>query len=993
MVDRSLRIKLLADISSYRSEMERASRLGNDYYKSAQSSSLRLTRYLNQNTTAFAGLNKNIQTATNTLKTFAGAFIGGFAVSGIVNVADNYGQMAQRIRNSLQAVEGDISSYETVQSRLLETSIRNAKDLADSQELYIRSAESMKTLGYNTTQTVDFVESLSSAFTSNAASSDKVKSSIDALNKSLVSGKVSTDQWTTLSSTMPNLAGQIARALGKERDEIMKLGNTGKLSIKDLTNGVIKSRDAFNNLADSMDNTVKDGFVQLSNAFQSWIGEANQTHKVTSTLVSGMTYLAKNFDIVVNSGAALVALSLARYFGNLSNSLYSNISATIANTQAQVANAKAELELAQVKRVSTVLTLKDAEAKYAAALGTNQYRTASQALAKAKIQEAASLNAVTAAQQRLNAVSSTAKNAIKGLANGALGLIGGPMGAAMLAGGALLYFAQQSKEARDRALDLNGELNKLTSGFENLTDAQLELRRLNLLDEQNNINDQIQFQQILVDKLTKEYENLVSRSNSWYSSWSVSENAINEKRKEQLEQTENLNKLLDNQRKLQESILDIEAKRNFVGPLLPEGKNNPTNKEDEPNDTSTFDIQKKRLEDLIQNTKLLTEYDKIHYEVTSGSLKNLNPLQQKTLENLAKEIDLTKKRDDLKKSLESLGTPIEKQEALYKANNKIINDSLKAGIIDKEKANKKLEELEQNHQLAIAKIKAESVISDVDKAVAQVDPVQALKNEHDQKLALIQQFQEKGNLIESQALALREAAQRQYEENRIAAQWEIWSKQSEANEFLAASLEGLASSATSTISGLLSGTMSATEAMQNFANIILNQAIGSLVQMGLQQVQNAIVGQTVAQATTALQIAEAASLTAAYTPAAIQASIATQGAAATTGQAAYTAAVASMSAIGLAGMAHDGIDNVPKEGTWLLDRGERVVDARTNADLKSFLRSGNGNGSNITVNVPVSVGDSSVSESDSKQLGQMIKQSTMSIIQEQMRPGGLLNKR
>lgn len=43
----------------------------------------------------------------------------------------------------------------------------------------------------------------------------------------------------------------------------------------------------------------------------------------------------------------------------------------------------------------------------------------------------------------------------------------------------------------------------------------------------------------------------------------------------------------------------------------------------------------------------------------------------------------------------------------------------------------------------------------------------------------------------------------------------------------------------------------------------------------------------------------------------------------------------------LSGMAHDGIDSIPKEGTWLLDKGERVVDARTNGDLKDFLKSGN----------------------------------------------------
>lgn len=44
----------------------------------------------------------------------------------------------------------------------------------------------------------------------------------------------------------------------------------------------------------------------------------------------------------------------------------------------------------------------------------------------------------------------------------------------------------------------------------------------------------------------------------------------------------------------------------------------------------------------------------------------------------------------------------------------------------------------------------------------------------------------------------------------------------------------------------------------------------------------------------------------------------------------------------IAGMAHDGIDNIPKEGTWLLDKGERVVDSRTNSDLKNYLADGGG---------------------------------------------------
>ncbi|EDT7800733.1 hypothetical protein CCF60_003152 [Salmonella enterica subsp. enterica serovar Berkeley] len=63
--------------------------------------------------------------------------------------------------------------------------------------------------------------------------------------------------------------------------------------------------------------------------------------------------------------------------------------------------------------------------------------------------------------------------------------------------------------------------------------------------------------------------------------------------------------------------------------------------------------------------------------------------------------------------------------------------------------------------------------------------------------------------------------------------------------------------------------------------------------------------------------------------------------------------VAQIKATSLDGMAHEGIDNIPSEGTWLLDKGERVVDERTNGDLKDFLsaqKSGDGSvGQPITV--------------------------------------------
>lgn len=106
------------------------------------------------------------------------------------------------------------------------------------------------------------------------------------------------------------------------------------------------------------------------------------------------------------------------------------------------------------------------------------------------------------------------------------------------------------------------------------------------------------------------------------------------------------------------------------------------------------------------------------------------------------------------------------------------------------------------------------------------------------------------------------------------------------------------------------------------------------------------------------------------------------------------ASVGLIAAQTIQGMAHDGIDSIPKEGTWLLDKGERVVDSRTNADLKGMIANQkNGSGD---VNITVHVTDSGVStqsnQAEQKQLGQMIGNAVRTIIRQEQRQGGLLSK-
>ncbi|MFH3667029.1 transglycosylase SLT domain-containing protein [Acinetobacter baumannii] len=62
------------------------------------------------------------------------------------------------------------------------------------------------------------------------------------------------------------------------------------------------------------------------------------------------------------------------------------------------------------------------------------------------------------------------------------------------------------------------------------------------------------------------------------------------------------------------------------------------------------------------------------------------------------------------------------------------------------------------------------------------------------------------------------------------------------------------------------------------------------------------------------------------------------------------AQAAQIKSVNLTGMAHDGIGNVPKEGTWLLDGGERVLNPEQNKDLTNYLNNRKEGGAQVVVN-------------------------------------------
>lgn len=205
-----------------------------------------------------------------------------------------------------------------------------------------------------------------------------------------------------------------------------------------------------------------------------------------------------------------------------------------------------------------------------------------------------------------------------------------------------------------------------------------------------------------------------------------------------------------------------------------------------------------------------------------------------------------------------------------------------AALKAQQAAEKQRQETEKNYQQIRA---TASPVSGLDTQFqAQMASLNAYAQLYPQKIAEVEQT--------------RANIENQYREQRMAAMWDEWSQQNSATMAAAAAFDSLGSTASNALTGILTGSMSVSDAMRNIGMTVLNSVINTFVQMGIEWVKSAIMGQAAQTAAigtvtavqtaavgtqTALSTAAAATTAAAWTPAAILSSIASMGTAAAIG--------------------------------------------------------------------------------------------------------------
>ena len=997
----------------------------------------RTTRSVNDTENAMFSLSKAAALVTSALS--AGA---------IIHAVDEWGQMAARIKMALNSVEGDVERYSEIQERFLEVSNRNGKAIETVQALYAGSATSMKELGYNTTQTVDYIESLSSAFTANATGAQQTESAMTALNRAMVVGVLKGNDWHSVLNATPSIVNDIAKELSRLRggmkvteNDVKKMAMEGGISMQIFANAMIAARKENNALADSMDNTVADGFTKLANSAKAYYGELNQAYGVTRTMSAAFADITANFDTFANIANVVALVVGARLVGAFSASIKTKIldaAASVKQAQANAATAKAAEYAATAERrksladkESTASAVALAQAEYNVARGSSAEAmaldnlNAKKTIARnASIAYAQSLTAEAAASQAATIAARNA-SAVMGVLRGGLALIGGPMGAAMLAGAAIMYFSESSKQAKQDASDfadsldeLNGKLKEMSfnalNGAIGKTTENIEVQEGAVKDLKDEIAD-----------LNSEYDNATRKNFSMAGAEKDREKILNKIKIKTAELEVATNKLNDMQSFLAQATAEVnarvsESEKIFGGAT--DGASKLANMvqwlagqmrsaaDEQDNLNSKLANQgfrseegDKYIQQLKEQNELLSITDKRERAIAAerqrqlkaGTLADSEQMKDALsliganydLAEAERERDSTGKKSasDALKSAKAVADALKNQQAAvdrlnqgYKegsvelakydaakalgddatpaqiaqaeklaaekfaieqrsADQKAALDAnvlakakqtrdddlaqlerqLKAGDVTFEQSQKRRSEINAEYAKKAAEINAKSAVTPVQEMAAQVDPVQALANEHAQKLALIKDYMNQRVITEQQGLALMNAANKEYDEQRTAAQWQLLSQQSLGYDMLTSAVDSLSGNASNAITGLITQTMSWSDAARSLGNTMLNSVVNSIVQVGVEMAKNFILGQTLGVATQAANataaVAGGAAALAAWTPAAIAASIATMGAASASGLGAYTAAQATgaatsigMKALTIAGARKDG---------------------------------------------------------------------------------------
>ncbi len=1042
------------------------------------------------------------------------------SVQQVAQYADAWTTLNNKLANALRPSEQLVDVTERVFNITQQT--RGSLDATAS--LYARLERATREYGTSADDLAKLTTIINQGFVVSGATAQEAENAIIQLSQGLASGALRGEEFNSVNEQGNRLIVALADSMGVGIGQMRQMAAAGKLTTDVVVSGLLSQGVTIGNEFANTTTTISQALQVAGNNITKFFGENSTVKTGTAIFNDAVISVSENIGALSAILTAAAAVMGSRYVGALTMATAAKVKAAVAArnqsaaemqaAQAVANKAAADLRAAAVAKERALDEIRLTEMMKQTAVSATNAAAAEQRLSAARVAAAGAVdnyNRALAANKAAQAGLATGT----GILRGALSLIGGPAGVAMLAASAVVYWSQVTKEARDDANNLADSINDLSAKFQSMDHTELaatigklsqNLPELSdaVADAQKEFNDA----EYAVKNYNREigrYGN-TTRGREAAEALSGAQNRLAiatfelEKAQNRLSQTQNainigqatLNGTMRQglpllQREGEEAGITAgmmgrlgdminfaaKAKEKFnSSSLMVERPKDVQDYLDKLQDQVTLqselndrkraqlraeqDIRKlggSEADVRLARERAAAEYDaqqaqqkskKETKDAASEASRAANQQEAVTqkLANLKQQTDLAadstkelSREQAVLAAQQSLGKgatqeqialagkyrgeiwdtanalkaqaaaekllPEAKENASYKQDVEDLRTALAAKKISQEQFNETSLRIEQQHQANLAKIRAQQAVTPQQSAIGEIDPVQQLANQHAQELALIQQFETQKGQITQRGLELMSAANTQYEQARIAAQWEIYRNQSTTNQLMADAVDSLQGGATNAITGLINGTQSLQQSLANIGTTILNSVVGSFVQMGVEWVKSQLMGQAAAAASLASTMAQATAAASAWAPAAMSASIATYGSAAGVGQAAYAQSLVAAKAMALAGGRRYG-GTVSAGNAYRINEDGRSEIFQTAGGQQAFIpnQSGKiipadkvGGGGGVVQHITFEINTTGgIDDATMAKMTQMMKQVSLNTIRDQQRPNGLLRR-
>ncbi|HDK7042197.1 TPA: tape measure protein [Klebsiella pneumoniae] len=461
----------------------------------------------------------NTERSMSSLSGVAVALAAALSVKQVSEYADAWATVNNKLANSLRPNE----QLADVTERVFNITQQTRSSLDATASLYARLERATRQYGTSADDLAKLTTIINQGFVVSGATAQEAENAIIQLSQGLASGALRGEEFNSVNEQGNRLIVALADSMGVSIGEMRNMAAQGKLTTDVVVNGLLSQGAVIGKEFANTTTTISQALQVAGNNVTKFFGE-NSTVKTGAAIFNDAVVTAsENIGVLSAALTAAAAIMGSRYVGALTMSAASQIQSALAAQRQATANAQAAqsalIAATSVKRKAVadkeaaLSSLALAQAEYNVAKGSAAEMLALDALIAAKSRaSAASLSLAQAetAQAAASARAATAASAASvgiGLARGALSLIGGPGGAAMLAASAIFYFWQKAQQAREEALRFADSLDKVNASMKAMNNTQL---RGTIADANESIRaqkDEISDLQAEVDSLSSRYRN------------------------------------------------------------------------------------------------------------------------------------------------------------------------------------------------------------------------------------------------------------------------------------------------------------------------------------------------------------------------------------------------------------------------------------------------------------------------------------------------------